>query len=119
MSRGSRPGERRGGRQRGTPNRRTVLADRISVIGLDRPASRHEFLECLIKDARLPAGIRVSVVPRCFPPKRTSSSRSGRGVMAARKATGRDVIARSSRDAAAVAITDWTPEALDACVGIV
>jgi hypothetical protein len=29
MPRGSQPGERRGGRQRATPNRRTVLINRI------------------------------------------------------------------------------------------
>jgi hypothetical protein len=39
MLRGSGPGERRGGRKRGTPNRRTILRDRILSIGLDHPAA--------------------------------------------------------------------------------
>src|SRR5438477_2770020 len=49
MLRGSRPGERRGGRKRGTPHRRTILRDRILAIGLDHPAaSRRAFaLEAL------------------------------------------------------------------------
>ena len=34
MLRGSRPGERRGGRKRDTPNRRTILMDRVLSIGL-------------------------------------------------------------------------------------
>ena len=34
--RGSRPGERRGGRQRGTPNRRTVeVTERLAELGRD------------------------------------------------------------------------------------
>ena len=39
MPRGSKLGERRGGRQRGTPNRRTVLADRILAIASARPTT--------------------------------------------------------------------------------
>jgi len=39
MPRGSKPGERRGGRQRATPNRRTVLTNRILAVAADNPAS--------------------------------------------------------------------------------
>ena len=77
MLRGSRPGERRGGRKRDTPNRRTILTDRILSIGLDHPtASRRAFLHKLVKDRKLPADTRMAVAPKCFPPKRTPSSRS-------------------------------------------
>jgi len=49
MLRGSEPGERRGGRKRGTPNRRTILSDRILSIGLNQPAaSQHAFLLKLV-----------------------------------------------------------------------
>ena len=51
MLRGSRPGERRGGRKQGTPNRRTILRDRILSIGLDQPAaSRRAFIRKLAND---------------------------------------------------------------------
>src|ERR1700751_5973428 len=56
MLRGSRPGERRGGRKQGAPNRRTILRDRILSIGLDHPsASQRAFLFKLVKDRKLPA----------------------------------------------------------------
>jgi hypothetical protein len=62
MLRGSRPGERRGGRKRGTPNRRTILRDRILSIGLDHPAaSQRAFLLELVKDQKLPADTRMAV----------------------------------------------------------
>ena len=62
MLRGSKPGERRGGRKRGTPNRRTILRDRILSIGLDHPAaSQRAFLFKLVKDRKLPADTRMAV----------------------------------------------------------
>jgi hypothetical protein len=36
MPRGAHPGERRGGRQKGTPNRKTIaVADRLEALGCD------------------------------------------------------------------------------------
>jgi hypothetical protein len=62
MLRGSRPGERRGGRKQGTPNRRTILRDRILSIGSDQPAaSQRAFLLKLVKDRKLPAETRMAV----------------------------------------------------------
>ena len=79
MLRGSRPGERRGGRKRGTPHRRTILRDRILSIGLDHPAaSQRAFLVKLVKDRKLPADTRMAVAPKCFPRKRTRSFRTDR-----------------------------------------
>ena len=79
MLRGSRPGERRGGRKRDTPNRRTVLTDRILSLGSDHShASRRALLLKLVKDQKLPADTRMAVAPKCFPAKRTQSCRTGR-----------------------------------------
>jgi hypothetical protein len=62
MLRGSRPGERRGGRKLGTPNRRTILRDRILSIGLDHPdTSQRAFLVKLVKDRKLPADTRMAI----------------------------------------------------------
>ena len=47
MLRGSKPGERRGGRKRATPNKRTVLTDRILSIGLEHPRSLEPRGSCL------------------------------------------------------------------------
>ena len=62
MPRGSKIGERRGGRQRGTPNRRTVLADRILAIASERPTtSACQLVDILAKDQELPADIRMAI----------------------------------------------------------
>jgi hypothetical protein len=62
MPRGSKPRERRGGRQRATPNKRTILAGRILAAASAHPsASRRDLLAVLIKDQALPADIRIAV----------------------------------------------------------
>src|SRR5437660_1476540 len=131
MLRGSRPGERRGGRKRDTPNRRTILRDRILSIGLDHPAaSQRAFLLKLVKDRKLPADIRMAVAPQCFPPKRTRSFRTGRPPALAGSRTtsaqealataGSAVASKGSQTHAVVpAIRDWNPQALDALLGVV
>jgi hypothetical protein len=59
MPRGSKPGERRGGRQRATPNKRTVLKERIVSIASAYPAaSDDEIVDYLTKDPMLPASLR-------------------------------------------------------------
>ncbi len=74
MPRGSKPGERRGGRQRTTPNKRTVLTDRILAAASEHPsASRHELIAILVKDQTLPADIRLAVARKSLP---TQASRS-------------------------------------------
>jgi hypothetical protein len=128
MLRGSRPGERRGGRNRGTPNRRTILRDRILTIGLDHPAaSQRAFLVKLVKDRKLPADTRMAVAPKCFPPKPTRSSRTGRPralassrTTIARGALATEGAAATSKGSQTVpAIRDWSPLALDALFGVV
>jgi hypothetical protein len=131
MLRGSRPGERRGGRKRDTPNRRTILRDRILSIGLDHPAaSQRAFLLKLVKDRKLPADTRMAVAPQSFPPKRARSSRTGRrralassrtSIAQEALATDDSAAASTSSQAPAVvpAIRDWSPQALDALFGVV
>jgi hypothetical protein len=131
MLRGSRPGERRGGRKRDTPNRRTILRDRILSIGLDHPAaSQRAFLVKLVKDRKLPADTRMAVAPQCFPPKRTRSLRTGRpralggsptAIAQEALATAGSAVAFKGSQVPAVvsAIRDWTPQALDALFGVV
>jgi hypothetical protein len=131
MLRGSRPGERRGGRKRDTPNRRTILRDRILAIGLEHPAaSQRAFLSKLVKDRTLPVDTRMAVAPQSFPPKRMRSSRTGRRRALAGSRTSIAQEALSTEGSAAAskgsqtpalvpAIRDWSPQALDALFGVV
>ena len=126
MLRGSRPGERRGGRKRDTPNRRTVLTDRILSIGLDHPtASRRAFLVKLIKDRALPADIRMAVAPKCFPAKRAQSlGRAGYERYRASTTIAQQVLASRlcgglHTPASVPAIQEWNPPALDALFGVI
>jgi hypothetical protein len=131
MLRGSRPGERRGGRKRDTPNRRTILRDRILSLGVDHPAaSQRAFLLKLVKDRKLPADTRMAVAPKCFPPKPTRSFRTGRPralagswttiapkALATESAAGAST--GSQTPAVVPAIRDWNPRALEALFGVV
>jgi len=68
VPRGSMPGERRGGRTRGTPNQRTILVDRILAVLVGCPAaSPGDRLAMLVNDPELPADIRAAVAQRAFP----------------------------------------------------
>jgi hypothetical protein len=110
MLRGSKPGERRGGRKRETPNRRTVLTDRILSIGSDHPTlSPTQFLIKLVKDQALPADTRMALVPQSVPLKQLVESRPGR-----RGARG------GAMAPAPVSVPQrWTPLTLEALFGIV
>lgn len=79
MPRGSKPGEHRGGRQRATPNRRTVLANRILAVTAATPASTlNELVIVLAKDQRLPADIRMAAARKAslFGSSRSIGNRS-------------------------------------------
>ncbi len=129
MLRGSRPGERRGGRKLDTPNRRTVLTDRILSIGSEHPtASQRAFLLILVKDQKLPADTRMAVAPKCFPTKRTRSGGTRRPRAAADirswVAQGTGAISMEGSKSiqtatSAPANQDWNPRVLDALLGIV
>ena len=110
MLRGSKPGEHRGGRKRNTPNKRTVLTDRILSIGLEYPSlSPHGFLLKVVKDPKLPADTRMAVAPQSLPLKRTLEA-----------LTGRPGARRGATAPAPVSVPrEWTPLTLDALFGVV
>jgi len=65
MPRGSKPGTKRGGRKQGTPNRRTILADRIFVAAAAHPvAGWQELLSVLMDDQALPADTRLLIAQK-------------------------------------------------------
>jgi hypothetical protein len=79
MPRGSNPGERRGGRQRVTPNRRTVLTNRIlAFAAADPAATAHELVLILAKDQGLAADTRMAIARKAllFGPSRSMHSRA-------------------------------------------
>jgi hypothetical protein len=68
MARGSRPGERRGGRQRGTPNKVTVAkAAALKAASADPTTSPLEFLLGLMRDPNAPVDLRVKVARMAAP----------------------------------------------------
>jgi hypothetical protein len=74
MPRGSKPGERRGGRKRATPNKRTVLRERIFATASANPAAApHELLLILINDPALPADTRLAIGRKLFQADRPGS----------------------------------------------
>jgi hypothetical protein len=79
MPRGSMPGERRGGRKRATPNRTTILADRmVAVLEGFSTASPKEHLAMLVNDQELPGDIRLALAEgqtRRIPPARQAKSK--------------------------------------------
>jgi hypothetical protein len=67
MPRGSKPGERRGGRRRATPNKRTVVRERLLAIASANPtAAAQELLLSLVNDRALPADSRLAIGRRIF-----------------------------------------------------
>jgi hypothetical protein len=131
MQRGSKPGERRGGRKRDTPNRRTILTERILTIGSEHPtASWRALFRKLAKDRKLPADTRIAVVQKCFSAKRSWSggSRRPRGSAGIRSAITQTTGAKAGFRAAGKspptagsvpASQDWNPRTLDALFDIV
>jgi hypothetical protein len=117
------PGERRGGRTRATPNRRTILADRI-MAALDGclRASPKERLSKLINDTGLPADIRMAVAQVAFP-DRTSSARRPRQATTEIHTTGgaqqHEPRAIEVPSAASLPVEAMSQAARDALLGIV
>jgi len=65
MPRGSKPGTKRGGRKQGTPNRRTILADRIVVAAAAHLVGGwQELLSVLLDDQALPADTRLLIAQK-------------------------------------------------------
>jgi hypothetical protein len=68
MPRGSKAGERRGGRQRGTPNKKTVLRNAaISAAAASPNTSPLDFLLGLMRDPNLPLEYRAKVAVTALP----------------------------------------------------
>ncbi len=83
MPRGSKPGERRGGRQRGTPNKKTVLKDAVFSAAASHPnASPLDFMLGLMRDPKVPTDLRIEMAaaaapfvhPRLKPPRKIRAS---------------------------------------------
>lgn len=77
MPRGAKPGERRGGRQKGTPNIRTLeIAERLSALGCD-PI---EGMARIAQDENNPPDLRgrmYAELAQYIAPKRKSIEHSG------------------------------------------
>jgi hypothetical protein len=74
MPRGSKPGERRGGRQRATPNKRTALRERIlAIASATATAATHDLLLRLVNDPALAADTRLAIARRIFLDDRPTS----------------------------------------------
>src|SRR4029077_16208730 len=68
MHRGSKPGERRGGRQRGTPNKSTLLKNAaFKAAATDPNLSPLDFLLGLMRQGDLPLELRVTVAHQALP----------------------------------------------------
>jgi len=77
MARGARPGERRGGRAKGTPNKRTakleeateraaqVLAEHLGEHGF--PGDAHAVLMAIYKDTRVDTALRIDAAKAAAP----------------------------------------------------
>jgi hypothetical protein len=60
MPRGSKPGERRGGRQRGTPNKKTLLKNAVFCAAAAEPnRSPLDFMLALMRDPQVPLDLRI------------------------------------------------------------
>jgi len=83
MPRGSKPGERRGGRKRGTPNKKTVLQDAAaSAAAMDPNISAREFMLRLMRDTTLPIENRFTAAQAALPLVHAKLT-SGRGTASA------------------------------------
>ncbi len=68
MPRGSKPGERRGGRQRGTPNKATVAKTAaLASASADPTITPLQFLLGVMRDPNAPTGLRVQVARAAAP----------------------------------------------------
>ena len=68
MPRGSRPGERRGGRKRGTPNKKTVLKNALFCAAAVGPiTSPLDFMLGLMRDPKVPTDLRLDMAVAAAP----------------------------------------------------
>jgi hypothetical protein len=103
MPKGSKPGERRGGRQRATPNKRTVLRDRILAAAAAKPTGTfREFLPILVGDQVLPDDIRIAIARKVSAekPSKKASARANKTPATKVQAAERNVQSKSDKDVA-------------------
>jgi hypothetical protein len=68
MPRGSKPGERRGGRQRGTPNKKTALMNAALAAAAANPAiSPLDFLLSIVRNPKESSKLRIKVALATLP----------------------------------------------------
>jgi hypothetical protein len=68
MPRGSKPGERRGGRQRGTPNKKTLLKNAVFLTAASDPnRSPLDFMLALMRDPQVPLDDRIDFAAAAAP----------------------------------------------------
>src|SRR5258707_7542519 len=68
MPRGSKPGERRGGRQRGTPNKKTALRNAAFAAAAANPdISPLDFLLGIMRDPNVSLEFRIKVAQATLP----------------------------------------------------
>ena len=68
MSRGSKPGERRGGRQKGTPNKKTALKNALFNAAASSPSTRPlDFILGLMRDPKVPTDLRLDMAVAAAP----------------------------------------------------
>jgi hypothetical protein len=85
MPRGSRPGERRGGRQRGTPNKKTLLKNAaIAAAAAKGEVSPLDFLIAVMRDSNTPFDLRIKVAMAALPYVHAKLESSAPGISAER-----------------------------------
>jgi hypothetical protein len=68
MPRGSKPGERRGGRQRGTPNKKTALRSATLAAAAANPdMAPLDFLLGIMRDPNVSSDLRIRVAQAAAP----------------------------------------------------
>jgi hypothetical protein len=68
MPRGSKPGERRGGRQRGTPNKKTLIKNAVFLAAApDGDRSPLDFMLALMRDPQVPVDLRIDMAATAAP----------------------------------------------------
>src|SRR4051794_26831487 len=84
MPRGSKPGERRGGRQRGTPNKKTAL-NRVAVAAaaLNPDVTPLEFLLGIMRDPNVSPELRIKVAQAAAPFVHPKAGKGGADQIAA------------------------------------
>ena len=102
MPRGSKPGERRGGRQPGTPNKKTALVNAAFDAATSNPdLSPLDFLLGVMRDASLPPDWRIKAAQSALPYVHVKPERSP---AAEPVATAKQIEGESDRDALSEAI---------------